>query len=81
MKSTLFNGNVQVEFPDDFSIMSGEEINKYFGGGMLRCGVRNAEKHVILSVGKTNDSLLSMLTDAEANEALFASFRTALQMV
>ena len=66
MKSTIFNGNVYMEYPDDFYEMSTDEIRKYFGGDMLRMGVRNVEKHVILSVGKTKDSFLTLLTDSKS---------------
>ena len=57
MKNSVFDKNINVEFPDDFYEMNSEEIGKFFGGDMLRFGARNVEKHVILSLGKTNKSL------------------------
>ena len=33
---------------------------------MLRCAFKNDEKHVILSLGKTNPSLLNIITDAKS---------------
>ena len=66
MQNTIFNKNVYIEYPDDFYEMSGEEIKKYFAGDMLRFGARNAEKHVILSVAKTKESFLNLITDAKS---------------
>ena len=61
MKKAIFDNNISLAYPDDFSIMSEEEIRKYFSGDMLRFGAKNAEKHVILSLAKTNKSFLNLL--------------------
>lgn len=66
MKNTVFNNNIYIEYPDDFYEMSAAEISEYFAGDMLRCAFKNAEKHVILSLAKTNASLLNMITDAKS---------------
>ena len=66
MKNTTFNQNIYLEYPDDFNEMSEEELNKYFASEMLRFGVRNSEKHVALSVAKTKDSFLNLITDAQS---------------
>ena len=60
MKAEIFNQTISLEYPDDFSIMSEAEIKKFFGGDMIRFGVRNTEKHVILSLGKTEKSLMTL---------------------
>ena len=65
MKDTTFLNEVHIEYPDDFSEMNGDEIRRYFAGDMLRWGARSSEKHIILSVGKTKTSLMSMLLNAK----------------
>ena len=66
MKNDIFDQNIRLEYPDDYCVMSREEIKKYFASDLPRFGVRNAEKHTILSVSKTKDSLLSLITDAKS---------------
>lgn len=60
MKTAIFNKIISIEYPDDFYEMDKEEISKYFGGDMLRFAIRNVEKHVIMSIGKTNKSILNI---------------------
>ena len=60
MKTVIFNKIISIEYPDDFYEMDKEEISKYFGGDMLRFAIRNVEKHVIMSIGKTNKSILNL---------------------
>ena len=74
MKNAIFDKNISLEFPEDFYEMNEQEIQKFFGAGLLRFGARNEEKHVILSLGKTNKSFLNLLaspknvlTGAESN--------------
>ena len=66
MQEAIFDNHIRIEYPDDFYVMSTEELNKYFAGDMQRLGVRNAAKHVILSIGKTNPSLANLVTDAKS---------------
>ena len=66
MKNTVFDGNVSVEFPDDFREMSEEEVGKYFGGGLPRLGVINPDKHVIMSISRTNDSFLGLIASSSS---------------
>ena len=66
MKNIVFNKNIYIEYPDDFYEMGADEIARFFAGEIMRCAFRNAEKHVILSVAKTNASLLNMITDAKS---------------
>ena len=60
MKNTIFNKRIYIEYPENFYEMSGEEIKKFFGSGIDRIGFKNVEKHVILSLGKTNESFLNL---------------------
>ena len=60
MKTVIFNKIISIEYPDDFYEMDKEEISKYFGGDILRFAIRNVEKHVIMSIGKTNKSILNL---------------------
>ena len=55
IKTAIFNNIISIEYPDDFYEMNNEEIRKYFGGGMMRFAIRNVEKHVVMSIGKTNN--------------------------
>lgn len=66
MKNSIFDRKIYLEYPDEFAEMSEAEIKKYFAGDMLRFGLRNAEKHVIMSVAKTKNSVLSLITDAKS---------------
>ena len=66
MKNTIFDKTISVIYPDDFSEMSEEEIKKYFGGDMIRFGVRNTEKHVILSLGKSKKSIMSLFASPKS---------------
>lgn len=66
MKNTVFNENVYIEYPDDFHEMSNEELQKYFAGNLLRFGAMNAEKHVILSVGKTQSKFVNVFTNTQS---------------
>ena len=66
MKNAIFDRNISLEYPDDFYEMSLEEIKKFFGGDILRIGFRNADKHVILSLGKTNNSFLNLLASPKS---------------
>lgn len=66
MKNSIFNQNIYLEYPDGFTEMNEAEIKKYFAGDLLRFGVKNAEKHVILSVAKTKNSFFSLITDAKS---------------
>ena len=66
MKSAIFNENVYIEYPEDFYEMSGEEIRKFFAGNFLRFGVRNVEKHAIMSIAKTEKSLFTFIADAKS---------------
>ena len=66
MKNSVFDKNINVEFPDDFYKMSEEENGKFFGGDMLRFGARNVEKHVILSLGKTNKSFMNLFASPKS---------------
>ena len=66
MKNAVFDKNVYIEYPDDFYEMNSIEISGYFAGDMRRCAFRNDEKHVILSLGKTDASFLNMITDAKS---------------
>ena len=68
MKNAIFNKIITIDYPDDFYEMSEDEIKRFFGGDMLRFGVRNLERHIILSLGKTNKSFLN----------IFASPKTVL---
>ena len=60
MKTAIFDKTISLEYPDDFYEMNEEEIKRFFGGDTLRFGVRNADKHVILSVSKTKKSFLNI---------------------
>ena len=66
MKNTVFNKNVYIEYPDSFYEMNADEMRSYFAGDMLRFGARDAEKHIVLSVGKTKDSIANLVTDAKS---------------
>ena len=66
MKTAIFNKTISLDYPDDFYEMSEKEIKKFFGGDMLRFGVRNIEKHVILSLGKTNKSFLNFFASPKS---------------
>ena len=66
MKNVIFDKKISLEYPDDFYEMNEEEIRKFFGGDMLRFGVRNIEKHVILSIGKTNKSFLNNFASSKS---------------
>ena len=66
MKNKTFDQIVNIEYPDDFYEMSEEELQKFFGGDMLRFGARNTEKHVILSLSRTKKSLLSLFTNPKS---------------
>ena len=45
MKNAIFNKIITIDYPDDFYEMSEDEIKRFFGGDMLRFGVRNLERH------------------------------------
>ena len=62
----MFQGNVSVEYPDDYYEMDAQEVRKFFAGDLARMGVRNVEKHTLLSVGKTKDTFLNWITDAKS---------------
>ena len=66
MKTAIFDKTISLEYPDDFNEMSEEEIRKFFGGDLLRFGVRNVEKHVILSAAKTNKSFLNVFASPKS---------------
>ena len=66
MKNEIFDQNIRIEYPDDYSLMSDAEIKKFFASDLPRMGVRNVEKHTILSVSKTKNSLLSLITDEKS---------------
>ena len=65
MRSSVFDKNIHIECPEDFYEMDNNELKKYFASDMLRFGARNAEKHMILSVGKMKSSFVNFLTDAQ----------------
>ena len=65
MKNADFYGLVYMEYPDDYSEMSEEEISRYFRGNALRWGVRCPEKHIMLSLGKTGNSIFNVFYDAK----------------
>ena len=58
MKST-FNNLISIEYPDDFKELSEEENQKYFTGDLLRLSFQNIEKHFLLSVSKSKNSLIN----------------------
>ena len=64
MKTAEFNG-LRLAYPDDFYVMTDEEVGKYFCSDMLRWGVRNAEKHIVIVLAKTKSSILNLITDAK----------------
>lgn len=64
MKTTVFN-ELCVTYPDDFYIMTPEEVGKYFSSDMLRWGAKNAEKHIVIVLAKTKASFLNLITDAK----------------
>lgn len=66
MKTAIFDQTISLDYPDDFYEMSEEEIRKFFGVDLLRFGVRNLEKHVILSFAKTNKSFLNILASPKS---------------
>ena len=66
MKNAIFDGNISLEYPDDFYEMDEAEISKFFAGDMLRFGARNKEKQVILSLGKTNKSFMNLLASPKS---------------
>ena len=66
MKSATFDETVKIEYPDDFREMSKEELAKYFADGNTRFGAINPEKHIILSVSRTKNSLLGLFASADS---------------
>lgn len=64
--NTIFNKNIYIEYPSDFYEMSDDEIKTFFADNLLRFGVRNANTHTILSVGKTKSSFINLFTNAKS---------------
>lgn len=57
--------DITVEYPADYYVMSEEELNVFFAGNLARWGARNKEKHIVLAVGKTKDSILNVVVSAK----------------
>lgn len=61
MKKAVFNKLINLEYPDDFVELTSEENKKYFYGDLLRLSFINKDRHIILSVSKSKDSIFNYL--------------------
>ena len=59
MKKATFNNLINLEYPDDFKELSNEENQKYFTGDFLRLSLHNEEKHILLSISKSNEIFIN----------------------
>lgn len=66
---TIINNEIELECPENFHIMDEEEMEKYFSVSRNRKGFRNAEKHMMISVGWTDP--LNLLTSLMINPKAF----------
>ena len=58
MNKSIFNNQINLEYPDGFTQLSDEENSKYFMGNQLRQSFQNKDKHILLSLSKSKDSFL-----------------------
>ena len=61
MEQTTFNTFINLQYSDNFDVLNKEENEKYFTGDLLRISFQNREKHILLSLSKTNDSFFNRL--------------------
>lgn len=61
MKQATFNDFINLEYPDDFQLLSEEENKKYFVGNQLRLSFLYKEKHILISLSKGKDSFMNGL--------------------
>lgn len=61
MMKTTFNNLINIEYPDDFKILTEKENAKYFNGDLLRLTFQNKDKHLLISIAKTRNSFLNRL--------------------
>lgn len=59
MKQVTFNNLINLEYPEDFKILSEEEGKKYFSGNLMRLSFHNEERHILISLSKSKNSFLN----------------------
>ena len=68
MKS-IINNEIEIDYPDSFYVPEREEMLKYYTTITNRFVIRNAEKHMIISVGWTNP--LNLLSSVLVSDKSF----------
>ncbi len=83
MKQTKLFNEFNLRYPENFNVMSKEELKKHFIGRVERWGIKNSEQHLMFSVSRSKDmgrGLFSRITDSKsvANGAGHQMKRTLL---
>ena len=59
MKQAKFNNLINLEYPDGFVELSDLENQRYFMGNLMRLSFINKEKHILISLSKSKDSIFN----------------------
>ena len=63
MEKLVFNESINLEYPDSFVKLSEEENHQYFSGNLLRLSIQDKEKHILISISKSRNSIFYRITN------------------
>ena len=66
MSTMTFNNFINLEYPDGFKVLTDEENSYFFTGNQLRLSFHNKEKHILISLSKSNDSFMNRILSLKA---------------
>ena len=66
MNKVTFNNLISLECPEGFNQLTDAENQRYFSCDLLRLSFQNKDKHILLSLSKTKNSLIGWLTSASS---------------
>ena len=66
MYDVTVNDEIELSYPDDFKVLTPEEITHYFTSANNRWTAKDNERHLLLSVAWTKPGFISYITDSRS---------------